>query len=309
MKGYYRLMLGKGSERLQECLEGNFICVGFNIHQDLSQKLPDDWRSFNREFIPIYLENNPDKTKVAAGLACGAIWTVSKGMNTGDIIISPDGERHYHVGEVTGNYFYKFDDMRLPHRRTVHWFPQTINRDDMSEMLRKSCSSAGTVSNISAYGEELERLIGGVSAPKIISTDETVENASEFAMEKHLEEFLVQNWKQTEMGKDYEIYQEDGEIVGQQYQTDTGPIDILAIGKDKKTLLVIELKKGRASDVVVGQTLRYMGYVMDELAEEGQVVKGAIIALEDDQRIRRALAVVPNIEFYRYQVSFRLVKA
>ena len=309
MKGYYRLMLGKGSERLQECLEGNFTCVGFNIHQDLSKKLADDWRSFNREFVPIYLENHLGKTKVAAGLACGAIWTVSKGMNIGDIVISPDGERHYHVGEVTGDYFYKLDDMRLPHRRTVHWFPQTINRDDMSEVLRKSCSSAGTVSNISSYGEELERLIGGVSAPKIISTDETVEDASEFAMEKHLEEFLVQNWKQTEMGKDYEIYQEDGEIVGQQYQTDTGPIDILAIGKDKKTLLVIELKKGRASDVVVGQILRYMGYVIDELAEEGQVVKGAIIALEDDQRIRRALAVVPNIEFYRYQVSFKLVKA
>lgn len=111
------------------------------------------------------------------------------------------------------------------------------------------------------------------------------------------------------MGKDYEIYEDEGVIVGQQFQTDTGPIDILAICRDKTTLLVIELKKGRASDVVVGQTLRYMGYVQDELAETGQVVKGAIIALEDDQRIRRALRLVPNIEFYRYQVRFKLVKA
>ncbi|CAG1013061.1 hypothetical protein ANAEL_04588 [Anaerolineales bacterium] len=309
MKGYYRLMLGKGGERLRECIDGNFVGVGFNIHQDLTPKLPDEWRDFNREFIPVYLENNPGKTRVAAGLACGAIFTVSKGMNLGDIVISPDGERHYHVGEVTGDYFYKLDDLRLPHRRTVHWFGQTINRDDMSELLRKSCSSAGTISNISSYNEELERLIGGVSAPKLLSTDETVENPSEFAMEKHLEDFLVQNWKQTEMGREYDIYQEDGEIVGQQYQTDTGPIDILAIGRDKKTLLVIELKKGRASDVVVGQTLRYMGYVKDELAEDGQTVKGAIIALEDDQRIRRALSAVGNIEFYRYQVSFKLVKA
>jgi restriction system protein len=38
-------------------------------------------------------------------------------------------------------------------------------------------------------------------------------------------------------------------------------------------------------------------------------VQGVIIALEDDQRIRRALAVVPNIVFYRYQISFKLVKA
>ena len=127
-------------------------------------------------------------------------------------------------------------------------------------------------------------------------------------MEKHLEDFLVQNWAQTELGKEYDIYEEDGERVGQQYQTDTGPLDILAISKDKKCLLVVELKKGRASDVVVGQTLRYMGYVQEELIEEGQTVKGVIIALEDDQRIRRALTMTPAIEFYRYQISFKLVK-
>jgi restriction system protein len=73
-------------------------------------------------------------------------------------------------------------------------------------------------------------------------------------------------------------------------------------------LLVVELKKGRASDAVVGQILRYMGFVSEELAEEGQTVRGAIIALEDDQRIRRALAMVPSVAFYRYQVSFKLVK-
>jgi restriction system protein len=101
---------------------------------------------------------------------------------------------------------------------------------------------------------------------------------------------------------------EDGEPVGQQYQTDTGPLDILAVSKDKKTLLVVELKKGRASDVVVGQVLRYMGYVKEELAEEGQDVRGVVIALEDDQRIRRALSMVPTIDFFRYQISFKLIK-
>jgi restriction system protein len=71
----------------------------------------------------------------------------------------------------------------------------------------------------------------------------------------------------------------------------------------------VELKKGRASDAVVGQILRYMGFVQEELAEEEQSVRGVIIALDDDQRIRRALAVVPDIDFYRYQISFDLVKA
>jgi restriction system protein len=127
-------------------------------------------------------------------------------------------------------------------------------------------------------------------------------------MERHLEDFLVENWANTELGRQYDIYEEDGELVGQQYPSDTGPMDVLAISKDKKTLLVVELKKGKASDVVVGQTLRYMGYVQEELADEGQEVRGVIIALEDDQRIRRALAMTRVIDFYRYEISFKLVR-
>ena len=124
-----------------------------------------------------------------------------------------------------------------------------------------------------------------------------------------MEDFLVQNWKQTELGKHYEIFEEDGEIVGQQYPSDTGPIDILALSKDKKTILVVELKKGRVSDNVVGQIQRYMGYVKEELAEKDQTVKGVIIGLDDDIRIRRALSVTNNIEFYRYKVNFQLFKS
>ena len=85
-------------------------------------------------------------------------------------------------------------------------------------------------------------------------------------------------------------------------------MDVLAIKKDKSELLVVELKRGRASDVVVGQVLRYMGFVKEELAEPSQAVRGVIIALEDDIRIRRALAMTPMIDFFRYQMTFKLVK-
>ena len=139
-------------------------------------------------------------------------------------------------------------------------------------------------------------------------SDASVEDPSAFALEKHLEDFLVANWALTDLGKDFDIFSEEGEPVGRQYPSDTGPIDILAISKDGKTLLVVELKRGRASDVVVGQIQRYMGYVKGELAESYQQVRGVIIALEDDLRLRRALSVASNIEFYRYRVSFKLFK-
>ena len=72
--------------------------------------------------------------------------------------------------------------------------------------------------------------------------------------------------------------------------------------------MVIELKKGRASDRVVGQIQRYMGYVKEEIAENNQNVKGLIIALEDDLGLRRALSINPDIDFCRYQIRFDLIK-
>jgi restriction system protein len=214
----------------------------------------------------------------------------------------------YHIAEVLDEYSYH-PSQTLPHRRTVRWFEQTIERVEMTDSLKNSTGSIGTVSDITNYSAELEQLIGGTKQPVIVSTDETVEDPTVFALEKHLEDFLVANWSQTELGKKYDIYEDGGDLIGKQYQTDTGFIDILAISKDKKELLIVELKKGRASDNVVGQIQRYMGFVLEELAEEGQSVNGIIIALEDDNRIRRALAVAPNIDFYRYQVNFKLFKA
>ncbi len=307
MKNYYRVMLGRQSIHATECFAGNFIGADYEIAQDLKNDLPDDWRAFNRKFIPVFLTGHPDKTKIGAGLACGFLWTISKGIKRGDIVLCPDGTGQYHVGDVIGDYNFVGGEV-LPHRRPVSWRPNTVSRADMSDQLKKSTGSIGAVADITSYAEEIETLIGPDTKHKLFSTDETVEDASSFALEKHLEDFLVQNWAQTDLGKDYDIFEEDGEKVGQQYPTDTGPMDILAIKKDKTELLVVELKKGRASDVVVGQTLRYMGYAMQELAEPTQKVRGVIIALEDDQRIRRALAVTPSIEFYRYQISFKLIK-
>ncbi len=300
-------MLGKKSIYAQQAHEGNFIGAGWLEDIDLTTKLPESWREFNKKFIATYLEKNPDKTKISAGLACGMLHTIAKGISVGDIVLCPDGKGNYLVAEVTGEYEY-FKGMVLPHHRSVRWFSRTIARDELSESLRNSAGSIGTVSNISKYAEEIDRLILGNSLGSITNNDETIEDPSLFALEKHLEDFLVQNWHHTELGKHYDIYEEEGEKVGQQYPSDTGPIDILAISKDKKEILVVELKKGRVSDVVVGQIQRYMGYVKEELAEDNQSVKGVIIGFEDDVRIHRALSVATNIEFYTYKIHFNLEK-
>src|SRR4051812_43563585 len=107
MRNYLRVMLGPKSVYAKECFDGGFIGANFKIDIDLTQKLPDNWRHFNEEFIPVFLEKNPGKSKITAGLACGALHTICKWLQVGDIVLSPDGGGNYRVGEISGSYYYQ----------------------------------------------------------------------------------------------------------------------------------------------------------------------------------------------------------
>ena len=306
MRDYYRVMLGRGSMYADVCRQQGFIGAHFGIDQELTSLLGGEQREFTQQIRPTYQEVFPEKSKGSAGLACGFLWTISKGIQVGDIVLSPNGQGRYFVGEVTGEYRYVAGDEQ-PHQRPVAWHEELVDRSEMSESLRNSAGSIGTVSNVSKYREELEQLIKGEAKTQaLISQDPTVEDATVFALEKHLEDFLVANWSSTPLGRTHDLYETE-ESGGQQFPTDTGPIDLLAISKDKQELLVVELKRGRASDAVVGQIQRYMGYVLEEIAEDHQRVRGVIIALDDDKRIRRALQIAQGIDFYRYEVKFSLI--
>jgi len=300
-------MAGRKQEFLPLCLSDGFVGVDFDVDTDLSGSFTDEWHDFNKVIIPLIKKFQPEKTKIGAGLAGGCIWRIGKGIRTGDIVLCPNGEKELHIGEVSGDYFY-VPGQPLQHRRKVTWFEERIPRNDLSTDFKNALGAGLSVICIDDHGSEIENFLGGNSKPVTLTTnDESIEDPAVFALEKYLEEFLISNWDKTQLSKKYDIYSEDGQTVGQQYETDTGRIDILAISKDHKELLVIELKKGRASDKVVGQIQTYMGYLIEEFVEEGQTVKGLIIALEDDPKIRRALVVAKGIDFYRYEVDFRLI--
>ena len=306
MKKYFRVFLGSGGEHLKECVEKGFIGVHYGFETSLTPYLEETWSDSRGKIKPVYNQFNPGKSAVGAGLSCGALWTFGKGMQRGDLVFSPDGNGNYFSGEVTGEYKYVADSF-FPHQREVSWHKATFGKNEMSEDFRKAAGKPLTIIETTKYQDEIDLLIGDTRKQTIFSSDETVEDPSAFALEKHLEDFLIFNWAQTELSKKYDLVNDEGVIVAQQYQSDTGPIDILAISKDKKEYLVVELKKGRTSDVVVGQTLRYMGFVKNELAINGESVRGVVIALEDDLRLRNALSMVPSIDFFRYQVDFKLI--
>lgn len=126
-----------------------------------------------------------------------------------------------------------------------------------------------------------------------------------FYMESQLEDFLIENWDKTELGRNLDLIEEEGELVSQQYRTGIGVIDILAQDKKTRQLVVIELKKNQTSDDTVGQLTRYMGW-LEEHKTKGKPTKGIIIAAQYDNRLHYALKKVSDVEVYLYRVSFKL---
>ena len=142
-----------------------------------------------------------------------------------------------------------------------------------------------------------------------VATGDEVEDPLIFGLEKYLHEFLRDNWERTELGQEWNLYEEDGEEVGFKYRTDdVGEIDLLAKHKRKKEWLVIELKRGRTSDFAVGQALRYRGWVRKRLADNNEKVKTLIIGYENDTKLLYALDGIDDTDFLVYKVSFSLEK-
>jgi hypothetical protein len=142
---------------------------------------------------------------------------------------------------------------------------------------------------------------------KYIETPDNPEDSISFTLEKYLQEFIVSNWGKMPLAKALDIYTEDEED-GIEFHTGVGEIDILARERSTGDWVVIELKKGRNSDSVVGQLLRYMGWIRKHKAAPGENVRGIIITGATDDRIKYAVFASQGIEFFTYKVNFDLVE-
>lgn len=71
---------------------------------------------------------------------------------------------------------------------------------------------------------------------------------------------------------------------------------------------MIELKVSKGYDRAIGQLLRYMGWIDQNLAEPGQKVKGMIIARSISDDLRLATSRISDVELYEYQLSISLNK-
>ncbi|MDQ6770529.1 MAG: endonuclease NucS [Gemmatimonadota bacterium] len=88
---------------------------------------------------------------------------------------------------------------------------------------------------------------------------------------------------------------------GVEYATEAGRVDLLAKDGDG-SLVVIELKAGKAKDDALGQLLGYMGC----LSEANRAVRGILVASSFDPRVVYAAKALASVKLVKYQVSFTM---
>jgi hypothetical protein len=130
------------------------------------------------------------------------------------------------------------------------------------------------------------------------------EDAKEFAYESDLRDFLARNL--AIVRRDLRLYSDEG-ITGVEFPAGGRFIDILAVTPENN-YVVIELKVSRGHDRVVGQLLRYLGWISKNLAEPKQTVTGIIVARDITEDLLLACTQTPNVELFEYQLSVSVKK-
>lgn len=166
--------------------------------------------------------------------------------------------------------------------------------------------------SVQETANEVRLIPPGSSAPAVIGDVEDSEELeapeAAFELEYQLRDFIAQNIGAIDVkGKRLRLYVDSAERNGIEYQTAVGPIDILAVD-DSGGFFVFELKRARSPDRAIGQLTRYMGWVRQTIGKDKEV-NGIIVAKEISDNLRYAVAVVPNVSLFEYEIEFRLKPA
>ena len=291
-------------------LQNKTIALGWIELEDISKLSRPELRA---KYVETY-GNSIAKSVVTKDT--NALWAFYHEISPGDIIIARRGTKKIiGIGTVTGAPFYDSVKGRervtnLTNNAYSNFIPVKWNEKEIA--FDKIVFSFYTIYRIPE--EKYQSLIEG----NLGSDDEEaaiIQQPVEFVLEKYLEDFIVANFESIFEGR-LKLYKDPEGNVGQQYPAinDSGKllgrIDILAKDPNTNSYLVIELKKGRESDKVVGQILRYMGWVKENLCRKDEDVKGLIICKDTDERLIYALQMVRDIiQVKLYSVDFQLANA
>lgn len=132
--------------------------------------------------------------------------------------------------------------------------------------------------------------------------EEDTQDTGEFAYEHDLRDFLARNLHLIESG--LTLFSDEG-MSGVEFPAGGRFIDLLATDSIGN-FVVIELKVSKGYDRVVGQLLRYVNWIRQNLAESTQTVRGIIIAKRISEDLRLACSTLPDVSLLEYELSVSL---
>ena len=277
-------------------LANNVISIGWKRLGDVSKM---NREQLSESVASTYTDNTPATSARLANM----IWNFYHEIGLGDFVIARRGRKTLAgVGKVSQAASYapeKNPAIDHSHFLEVSWQEQPRDKVFPGIVFPMQTLVELSEDRFREHLESSEVRDGPSESP------EAIEDPNAFVLEKYLEDFIVSNFDTIFKGK-LTIYEDIEGNDGQQYATEIGQIDILAVEPKSKSFVVIELKKGRSSDQVIGQVLRYMGWVKNNLCTSGQAVKGIVICHDPDSKLSYALEMTNNIDVRYYSVSFKL---
>lgn len=128
-----------------------------------------------------------------------------------------------------------------------------------------------------------------------VSLEEELEEEAK-SLEELFEEIFSERILEEALEKQPAVIEDSLRLIknGRQYRTDVGPIDLLCQDGQGR-FVVVELKKGRTEDKVVGQTLRYMGWVKLYLSPT-DTVRGIIVGRHITDKLKFAMVGLQHPE-------------
>ena len=277
-------------------LANNVISIGWTRLGDVSKMS----REQLSESVASTYNDNPPQTKTRL---TNMIWDFYHEIGPGDFVIARRGRKTLAgVGKVSQSASYAPE--KNPAIDHLHFLEVAWQEQPRDKVFPGIVFPMQTLVELSEE-QFLEHLKNSVVRDGPLEPPETTEDPNVFVLEKYLEDFIVSNFDTIFKGE-LTLYEDAEGNDGQQYATEIGQIDILAVEPKSKSLVVIELKKGRPSDQVIGQILRYMGWVKKNLCTSGQAVKGIVICRDPDSKLSYALEMTNNIDVWYYSVSFKL---
>jgi hypothetical protein len=133
----------------------------------------------------------------------------------------------------------------------------------------------------------------------------------EMLTERALEEHLELHWSDTPFalsGVELASREKHG-WPGRQVFTPVNAIDLLGYEARARRWWVLELKRNRSADVVVGQVSRYLGWIAEERRGHRESAVGGIIVRQADAKLRYAVKANDRLSLWEFddQLALRQV--